>query len=558
MVDQVRRLVLKGLIGSGIGAAFTPLFSSTAFAAGDPLPEPLSAPVLAELRRRAARLADYGTFGANEATVTRIVENGWEAWVDEQLALPITPVWPGAELDGGLLPNKYNFFESWWTNTVLAPDQLHQRVGFALSQWFVVSFDHPILSNRTEGVVDFYDLLLNNVNGNFSDLLFKVSTHPAMGAYLSSLHNEKGDPEQGTFADENYAREVMQLFTLGVEKRYSTGGFAVDADGNHIPNYTEADIQELARVFTGMGLAGIHWGSRNGDWASPMIAFPEYHDSGAKQLLGKSIPAGLGVFDDIRAALDILMKKRNDVAGNFSRFMIQRLTVSNPKYKYVQDVALAFRDSAWDLATLVRAIMLHPDAVDGRSDSKSETGRIKEPLLWYASARRAINPTSDQVLAPITGPLVDNGILQTWKGFNQKPVGAPHVFGFFPWDYQPDEIAGEGTAYIDYVYPEAYLYDVDNVVSITNRMWWSLIDTDEADLQRFMDVAQAVTDNAGLADFVLDQVLFGNHRPALREEMIGLLDLRGDDPLSKVRDALMLAISSPDFLHINVPQEVSA
>jgi len=557
MVDQVRRLVLKGLIGSGIGAAFAPMFSSTAFAAGDALPEPLSAPVLAELRRRAARLANYGSFGANEATVTGIIDSGWEAWVDEQLALPITPVWPGSVLDEGW-PTKGGFFESWWTNAVLAPDQLHQRVGFALSQWFVVSFDHPILKGHNNTIVDFYDLLLNHVNGNFADLLFKVSTHPAMCTYLSSLYNEKGDPEQNTFADENYAREVMQLFTLGAEKRYASGRFALDAEGNRIPNYTEDDVLELARVFTGMGLAGTNWGSRKGDWVSPMIEYPDHHDSGAKQLLGKSIPAGLGIFQDIQAALDILMTRRKDVAGNFSRFMIQRLTVSNPRTSYVKNVALAFRDSAWDLPTLVRAIMLHPDAVDGRSDSKSETGRIKEPLLWYASARRAIAPTYDQALAPVTGPLVNGGTLKTATSFNQAPMGAPHVFGFFPWNFQPDEIAGEGTQYIDYVYPEAYLYNVTNVVRITNVMWGDLIKRGEEDVQRFMDAARAAADNAEFADFVLDQVLFGNHRQALREEMIALLDTRGNDPQGKLRDALMLAIASPDFLHINVPQEVSA
>jgi len=555
MVDQVRRLVLKGLIGSGIGAAFAPLFSSTAFAAGDPLPDPLSDPVLAELRRRAARLANYGSFGANEATVTGIIDNGWETWVDEQLALPITPVWPGSVLSDGF-PSKGSFYESWWTNAIAAPDQLYQRVGFALSQWFVASFDHPILTGHNDAVVDYYDLLLKNANGNFSDLLYKVSTHPAMCAYLSSLYNMKGDPEQNTFADENYAREVMQLFTIGAEKRHSTGGFVLDAEGNRIPNYTEDDVLELARVFTGMGLTGAKWGSRKGDWLAPMIAYPDYHDSGAKQLLGKSIPAGLGVFEDIRAALDILLKKRNVVAGNFSRFMIQRLTVSNPRYSYVQDVALAFRDSNWDLPTLVRAIMVHPDAIDGRSDGKAETGRIKEPLLWYANARRAIAPPADLSLAPVTGPLVNNGSLKTRLTFNQSPMGAPHVFGFFPWDYQPDEIAGEGTEYIDYVYPEAYLYNIDNVVRITNVIWGDLIKRDEADVQRFMDAARAATDNAGFADFVLDQLLFGNHRPALREQMIALLDTRKNDPQGKLRDALMLAVASPDFLHINVPQGV--
>jgi hypothetical protein len=237
--------------------------------------------------------------------------------------------------------------------------------------------------------------------------------------------------------------------------------------------------------------------------------------------------------------------------------MIQRLTVSNPKWTYVRDVANAFLDSGWDLKTLVRAIMLHPDAVDGLSDDRAETGRLKEPLLWYANARRAVASSRDQQLAPLTGPLFDNRELRTAEVFEgQAPLGAPSVFGFFPREYQPEPIRGAGTDHIDYVYPEGYLYNWTSVVRVSNKLWGNVIKRD-ADVARFMAVLRAGATNAEFADYVLDQTLFGNHRPALRAELIALLDTRGAGELTgKLRDALVLAFHSPDFINNNVPQEV--
>jgi hypothetical protein len=421
----------------------------------------------------------------------------------------------------------------------------------------VISTDHPFLEGRTWTTINYYDMLLAGINGNFKDMLFDVSTHPAMCAYLSSLYNQKGDPATGRIPDENYARELMQLFTCGAEQRFKNGNFAYDTEGNRKPNYSEEDVQELARVFTGIGVKDAKaWGMESGDWLSPVIEYSEYHDYESKQLMGKTIPSGLNLFDDIKAALDIIVDENlNSVLGNFSRFMIQRLTLSNPNLTYVRDVSVAFRDSNLDIKTLVRAIMLHPHAVDGKSNLKCETGRLKEPLLWYANVRRAIAPPRDLELAPITGPLFDNNEPRTATTFNQAPMGAPSVFGFFPWDYQAESIRGEQTPYIEYVYPEAYLYNWNNVVTITNKLWGNVIKKD-ADVTRFMDVLAAGASNATFADFVLDQLLFGNYRQALRDELIALLDTRGASSYTaKLRDALTLVTASPDFLVVNLPQE---
>ena len=545
--NSVRRMLLKGILGSGVAVAMSGV-SLSVFAAS---------PAYTELRARAARLANYATFGANEATVSRITEMGWEAWVDEQLSLTTTLLYPSATLTNSK-PTKTQFYSAWWTNALVAEDQLSQRVTFALSQWFVISSEHPYLSGRTWTTINFYDMLMKGINGNFKELLFNVSTHPAMCGYLSSLYNKKSDPETGQIPDENYAREVMQLFTCGAEKRKRNGVISTDEFGNRIANYTESDVQELARVFTGIGVKNAgKWGKESGDWLSPVIEYPEYHDSESKQIMGKTIPAGLSLFEDIQAALDIIIdEKLNSVLGSFCQFMIQRLTLSNPKYTYVRDVSIAFRDSGLNIKTLVRAIMLHPHAVDGKSDSRCETGRLKEPLLWYANARRAIAPARDQLLSPTTGPFFVNNEVRTATSFNQAPLAADSVFGFFPWDYQADAISGEQTSYINYRYPEAYLYNWNNVATISNKMWGNFIKRND-DVIRFMDVLTSGGSNEEFADFVLDQLLFGNYRQVLRTELINLLSLRGNNEYQgKVRDALVLVTASPDFLVNNLPQEV--
>ncbi|MFT5674606.1 MAG: hypothetical protein ACI808_000528 [Paraglaciecola sp.] len=552
-MDQVRRMLLKGFACVAGSSVILPVFSSNVFAANTYV----SSAVANEVRTKAARLANYATFGANETTVNHITNIGWEAWIDEQLSMPITLLYPSATLSTDK-PTQAHHYSAWWTNAMVAPDQLQQRVGFALSQWFVISSHHPFLSGRDWTTINFHDMLLKGGTGSFVGLLNQVSTHPAMCAYLSSLYNKKADPESGTIPDENYAREMMQLFTCGAEKRYQNGNFAIDAEGNRKPNYTENDVQELARVFTGIGIKDAKaWGKEGGDWLSPVIEYPEYHDDGSKRFMGETIPQGLSLEGDIKAALDIILEQRtNSVAGNFSRFMIQQLTISNPRGSYVRDVSIVFKESNWDMKSMVKAIMLHPDAIDGRSNKRCETGRIKEPLLWYASARRAIAPPRDKILLPYTGPLLNHKEPETGVIFNQAPLAAPSVFGFFPRDYQPESIRGEHTDYIQYTYPEAYIYDWNNIVTISNKLWGNIIKKDD-DVADFYDALTQSGNNELFADYVLDRLLFGNYRAVLRDELIILLNSSGPTAdTAKVRDALVLVTSSPDFLIINLPQEI--
>lgn len=574
-MDANRRLLLKGLLamsssamlaacgGGGSSASASASSASASAPAGPSSLPPVTADDIADavsplLRVRAARLADYATFGANEDTVNQILLHGWENWVEMQLAMTPLTLYPTAAMvsPDPERPTRLQFDKAWWTHALNGEDQLNQRIAFALSQWFVISSQHPFLSSRHWSVLNYYDLLLQGVDDNFDELLYKVSVHPAMSAYLSSLFNMKADPALNRSPDENYAREVMQLFSVGAEKRYANGKFALDSNGDHIPNYTEEDVKELARVFTGIKLEGTNnFFDKAGDWTAPVAEYSANRDYDSKTIFGQTIPAGLNLHEDIRAAIAILMSKQDSLAGNFCRFMIQRLTVSNPRMSYVQDVSNAFINSGWNIKAMVKAILLHADAVDGRSDNQSETGRLKEPLLWYSTARRAIAPARDKDLAPnSTKVFNENGELDTDKSVGQTPLNAPNVFGFFPWDYQPGAIKGEGTAYIDYVAPESYMYDFNNIVLITNRIYNRIVKND-ADIKVFKDQADSAISDEELTEFVLDRLLFGNHRQALKDEMIDLIG-KQSNARNKTRAAIMLAISSPDFLIINMPQEV--
>lgn len=551
-MNHTRRSLLKGIGALGAYSMLPFGIATQAFAYTDQNQSISDSNLLSHI----SRLANYGTFGPNKETMNEILTSGWEEWVNAQLELSPTLLYPATVIMQEK-PTRNQFYSAWWTNAICAQDQLNQRVGFALSQWFVISSDHPYLSGRIWTVIDYYDMMLSGIDSNFQDLLFSVSTHPAMCAYLSSLYNEKADEDKGTIPDENYAREMMQLFSCGAERRNRNGNFTLDNNGEKQENYTEEDVSELARVFTGISVKDAKsWGHETGDWLSPVVEVSSYHDGGSKEFMGQTIAAGQSLEDDVRASIEIILQKcAYSVAGNFCKFMIQRLTVSNPHQSYVADISNALINSGWSIKEMVRAIMLHPDAVDGKEGQYAETGRIKEPLFWYSSARRAINSDRDNELDPISGPFFNNSEPSTRTTFNQVPLEAPSVFGFFPFDYQPNSIKGEGTTHIDYVAPESYLYNWNNVIQISNKMWGNFIIKSD-DVDRFITMLEGGSSDVEFIDYVLQEILFNNYRNELREELILLLAKNGATQYNaKLRDTFMVVFLSPDFLCINVEQE---
>ena len=384
----------------------------------------------------AARLLHQGSMGPTLVEIQNAQGQSELQWLDAQLALPIN-----YHRDYMVFTNDDEDFryisriDAWWKAVMQSDDQLRQRVAFALSEILVVSDLNNDLRSQPEGMVTYYDLLLTHAFGNFRDLLEAVTLSPIMGTYLSHLGNEKADDALNIRPDENYAREVMQLFTIGLDELNQDGTAKLDANGNTIATYGQAEIEGFARVFTGWTFAGSETFKRKSrDYVAPMQAFEEYHSQKQKTLLnGDIIPQGYGAQESLQLALDNLFNHQN-VAPFISKQLIQRLITSNPTPQYVERIASVFNDNGegvrGDLAAVVKAIYLDDEARHYGS-VLSYQGKIKEPLLKTVQFWRNLNARSPE------------GYYKTWNlvdRYGQGPMQSSSVFNFFRPDYQPAQL----------------------------------------------------------------------------------------------------------------------
>jgi len=314
----------------------------------------------------ASRLLMQASFGPTDAAIEQVIElGGAAAWVDAQLALPVQRHLPLVKQQ---YPDEEDIqqgrYVAFWERALRANDQLRQRVAFALSEIMVVSDRSSSIRAHGNLTAAYYDILVDNAFGNFRNLLEDVTLSPAMGVYLSMLGNERPDAVSGRRADENYARELMQLFSIGLVE--------LNIDGTEragTVTYSQPDVENLARVFTGWSWDKNRWDvNPRGGWRPdrtsmerPMRAFPERHDTDAKLLLGTTIPAGQTPAADLAMALDILFRHPN-VGPFIAKQLIKRLVTSNPSPAYVRRVATVFNNNGdgerGDLGAVVRAILL--------------------------------------------------------------------------------------------------------------------------------------------------------------------------------------------------------
>lgn len=352
----------------------------------------------------AARFLNQATFGATEESIAEF--RGFAsktAWIDAQMNLPVSLTRPYTE-ENSNGSNRIPRHQVWMNNVLDEPDQLRQRVAFALSQIFVVSDLDKALANAQYGVSDYYDMLAGQAFGNYRTLLEDVALHPVMGVYLSMVRNEKASPADNIRPDENFAREVLQLFSVGLFELDNNG--EIINRSNPTPSYTQTTIEEFARVFTGWEHpTSRYWNDTN--LTSPayigrMVPVEEFHDTGSKTLLNNGVvPAGLSVEQDMQAALDNIFQHQN-VGPFISKLLIQRLTTSNPSTAYVGRVASTFNNNGsgvrGDLASVVKAILLDDEAQQGTAVNP-DFGKIREPNIKLAHYWRALKATP--------GPLAD-------------------------------------------------------------------------------------------------------------------------------------------------------
>lgn len=421
----------------------------------------------------AARFLTQATFGPSIESIAALEALGdYEAWIDEQVAAPASLTLPyvKANSNGSLSTTRHHI---WFDNALNGQDQLRQRVAFAWSQLFVISDRDYVLSNSQYSVSDYYDLLAVQGLGNFRDLLETITLHPSMGVYLSMLRNEKADPSRNVRPDENFAREVLQLFTIGLYE-LEVDGTVRTSGGQPIPTYDQATVEEFARVFTGWTYAGQRsWNETNAgffDKESPMVPYEEFHDTGEKKLLnGVVLPAGQSARADMDAALDNIFNHPN-VGPFIATHLIQRLVTSNPTSAYVGRIAAVFNNDGsgerGNLAAVVKAILLDAEARLGHEVDPQSFGKLREPVLRLTQVFRAFSavpgPIANGIYIPEARPIdrIDQIV-------GQGVMESPSVFNF----YYPNYPLSPSS---DLVAPELQILSEINVAS-TNNMFFNQI-----------------------------------------------------------------------------------
>jgi len=405
----------------------------------------------------AARLLDQTTFGPTAALIQEVENEGISAWLTKQYNTPATLVPLVPANYASLCPDSASCAESgWWRAALTGNDQLRQRVAFALSEIFVVS----TVSVNGSAIPPYANMLANDAFTNWSQIMTDVTLSPAMGLYLNMLNSHK--PVGANIADENYARENMQLFNLGINLLYQDGTLKLNSSGNPIPVYTEANVQAFARVFTGWTYANAN-GSKpsyfigNDNYSHPMVAVENEHDEGAKVLLnGTTLPAGQTAEQDLADALDNIFQHPN-LPPFVSKQLIQHLVSGNPSPAYVNRVAAVFTDNGngvrGDMKAVLTAIFTDPEARAGDTDPTAPGGHLREPILWITDLLRGlsfVNTASNGYYGSLSYVATDLG---------ERPYESPSVFNYFPPNFV---VPGTTTTS-----PE---FALENTGSVTNRL----------------------------------------------------------------------------------------
>jgi uncharacterized protein (DUF1800 family) len=495
--------------------------------------------------KAASRFLTQATFGPAPAELARVQQLGFSGWLDDQftrapnLHLPIVQTWQ-TELGDGTSSSSVSTehrLEAFWRQSMrtdAASDPLRQRTAFALSQIFVISDRMESLASDQRGMTGYYDTLLENAFGNYRTLLEAVTRHPWMGLYLSALRNRKANVAANRFPDENYAREVMQLFAIGLWRLNPDGsqllssGTDLDPDGaivpagQPIPTYGQSQIEVLARVFTGLSygtrftstsnLAEIPTtrfnDSANVSWR-PMRMFDVEHDVAAKTLAFPGLPplnlpartasgnpdTGAAGDADLAATLDHLANHPN-VGPFIARLLIQRLVTSNPTPAYIGRVSAAFANNGsnvrGDLKAVLKAILLDPEARDPARLDVATHGLVREPYTRYVAAARAFNAAPAD---PVSSGGRFRGFGSVDGDFLQRPLSAPSVFNFYSPDYRPPGAARDAGL----VSPELQIINSVTSISAPNRFSTAFAATrTTADSTQFNQSTQS--DNAATPD----------------------------------------------------------
>lgn len=501
---------------------------------------------------QAVRFLRQATFGPTmaEAQALAAADLDFESWIDAQMNLPATSHLALVDAHPSRFPTGLRHAKgiAWFHAALLGEDQLRQRAAWALSQIMVVGENGSKQANEPRQWARFYDIFVEHAFGSYRDLLGAVTRSPKMGDFLTYVNNRKATAT--TQPDENYAREVMQLFTIGLWQLNRDGTLQTDAQGEPIPTYDNSDIVEMARVFTGLVYAPREPGAEFPNRFDDLVARPFRHDTEAKRMPdGVILPAGQDTYQDIDAALDWLCDHPN-TAPFVSFRLIQRLTLSNPSPGYIDRVAAIFEDdgqgSRGNLAAVVRAILLDPEARSGAFLVDPTRGKLREPLIRFTSLCRGFHLSSSRPDGLLLITALENH-------FGQFPYRSPSVFNFYSPFFAPQgEIASSRL-----VAPEFQILD-DSIGLKTFAVFKTLIEEglmqpigNSSRSQGQLDLGDLATlaeDPAALVDH-LDLLLANRTLTAEQRDAIAsaVADLPQDSPTERARRALLLVSLSPAF-----------
>jgi len=512
----------------------------------------------------AVRLLRQATFGPAEADIARVLVLGPSGWLDEQFALPASayPAYPWMPAgrpdtcvddrtqpvrpDSYCARDNYTLFplQLAFFTTALAPsDPLRTRMAFALSQVFVTS---GVDNQRNYAMRHYQQMLRDRAFGNFYDLMLAVTRSPVMGDYLDMANNNKANPATGTNPNENYAREILQLFTIGLFELNADGTMRLDASGKPVPTYDIDEIEGFARAFTGWTYPTVAGASaRNNNprnYLGDMIPVTANHEMGTKRLLsGITAPANLSPVDDLAFAHRNIFEHAN-VGPFIGRQLIQKFVTSDPTPGYVSRVAAVFANNGagirGDLRAVLRAVLLDPEARGARKIDPSY-GKLSEPVLWLTAMARAFNARSDGVAFRTAA-----------AGLGQNVYYSPSVFNYYP----PDNRLPGGA----WLAPEFALQTTSTAIGRANAanslLFSASIPPDPTvygatGTQVDLSAYEAVAGDAGaLADRLDRYLLAGRMSAAMRSAIVSAVQaVPATDRLGRARAAAWLVVTSPSF-----------
>ena len=515
------------------------------------LEKPAPADAAAVTQARAARFLVQATTGFARADIDRVRALGYAGWLDEQFAMPRGSTrwdWLVEKgYDAATYRNGQNGFDAAaWRKLMAAPDTLRQRVTLALSEIVVVGLDGVNTAWRAFAGAAWLDLLESHAFGNLRTLLQEVSTSLQMGVYLTYRGNARANAATGTMPDENYARELLQLFTIGLAELEEDGTPRL-VDGQPVETYVQDDITGLARVFTGwdQDLAGGNT-DRPDSHRRPMVQVAARHETGAKTFLGITVPAGATATASLTAALDRLFAHPN-IGPFWARQLIQRLVTSNPSPAYVRRVARVFADDGQgvrgNLRAVVRATLLDDEARSDASLMSTTAGKLREPILRLTAWARAFGATSPSDAWAI-GITSNPG-----TALGQSPLRAPSVFNFFRPGYVPP---GSSLASLGLVAPEFQIAHESSVIGYLNYMQ-TTIANGRGDVRADYTGWLPLADDPDALVAQLDLLLAGGQLEAstrtLVSTTVGAMATGTEAARrSRVHAAILLVMASPEFL----------